>query len=156
MPPPQLGGFTRELTQQFSRLVDRVWQYADFATRTTVLVFIHDDEGLEHLGLEFDQDMVISVDTVAEMAYFAFGFDRDALVSIDTSTEMAYCVLKLCCCIAPARSSPWLCASSRRHQRPSILHAAHGTRARAAAGPPTLPEHGRHRRHVPDLRWGHA
>ncbi|CAD6228459.1 unnamed protein product [Miscanthus lutarioriparius] len=48
---PQPGGFARKLAQHLSRPADRVRQYIDVAAGTTALVFVHDDEDLEHLAL---------------------------------------------------------------------------------------------------------
>jgi hypothetical protein len=51
VPLPQPGGFARKLTQHLSRPADRERQYIDVAAGTTALVFVHDDEDLEHLAL---------------------------------------------------------------------------------------------------------
>ena len=47
------GRFACELVQHLSRLADRVRLFVDFAIITTALVFVHDDEDLEHLALAF-------------------------------------------------------------------------------------------------------
>jgi hypothetical protein len=51
VPLPQPGGFARKLTQHLSRPADRERLYIDVAAGTTALVFVHDDEDMEHLAL---------------------------------------------------------------------------------------------------------
>ena len=45
--------------------------FVDFTIRTTALVFVHDDKALEHLALEFDRDVLVSVDITAVMDHCA-------------------------------------------------------------------------------------
>jgi hypothetical protein len=130
------------------RLAERVRPFIDFATRATAVVFVHDDEVLAHLALEVDLDVLVSVNTAAATECIVLESGRDALVSVDTAAEVELCVLQLRRCIAPARLSPWPRTTSCRPQRPSVLHAAHGPRAHAAVGLPTLTGLGHPRRHV--------
>lgn len=88
----RIDGFT-------ARLAGYPWDACAMHDRDA-LVSVDCDEDLMYFALASDRATHVSVleDTLK--------FDRDVLVSVDTAAEMEYCVA-LCGCIASARPSPW-------------------------------------------------
>jgi len=68
-----LAGYPRDVCVKHDRgaLVSVDCRFANFGARTTALVFVHDDKALEHLALEFDRDVLVSVDIAAVMDHCA-------------------------------------------------------------------------------------
>jgi hypothetical protein len=86
-----LAGYPPDVCVKHDRgaLVSVDCRFADFGARTTALVFVHDDEALEHLALEFDRDVLVSVDIAAVMDHCALDEMSGALCAAYIDARVA-------------------------------------------------------------------